>query len=72
MEIYRNASGNSNVYAYEISLDCISVQFGGASRIYTYSYRKAGRHHVENMKQLAKRGAGLNSYINRHAKYLYD
>lgn len=72
MERYTNASGDSGVAAYEIGSDYIRVQFSGKSRIYSYSYRKAGNAHVENMKQLARNGSGLNSYINRHTKYLYD
>lgn len=72
MERYRDTGGDSGVYAYEIGKDYIRVQFSGTARTYTYSYRKAGSTHVENMKQLARNGSGLNSYINRHAKYLYD
>jgi hypothetical protein len=72
MERYRNTGGDSGVYAYEIGFDYISVQFSGTYRIYIYSYRKAGSTHVENMKQLACNGNGLNSYINRHVKNLYD
>lgn len=72
MERYRNAGGDSGVYAYEIGADYIEVQFSGTSRTYTYSYRKAGRNHVEEMKSLARSGSGLNSYINRYVKYLYD
>lgn len=72
MEKYRNASGDSGVYAFEIGTDFIRVQFSGSTRPYTYSYRKAGSTHVENMKQLARNGNGLNSYINKHTKFLYD
>lgn len=72
MERYRNTGSDSGVVAYEIGSDYIRVQFSGTSRIYTYSYRKAGSNHVENMKQLARSGSGLNSYINRHVKNLYD
>ncbi len=71
MEKYRNSSG-SGVYNYEIGNDYISVKFSGTSRVYTYSYRKAGSHHVEKMKSLARSGSGLNSYINNFVKYKYD
>ena len=50
MEKYRNSSGNSGVYGYEIGIDYIRVKFAGTSKIYTYSYRKAGTDHVEKMK----------------------
>jgi hypothetical protein len=73
MERYRNTSGNSGVYAYEIGHDFIRVKFWGTTNIYTYSYGgKAGPIHVDNMKILARNGSGLNSYINKHVKYLYD
>lgn len=72
MERYRNSGGDSGVYGYEIGSDFIRVKFSGNSRTYTYSYRKAGRSHVEQMKVLAQGGSGLNSYINKHVKFLYD
>lgn len=72
MERYRNSGGDSGVAAYEIGADHIKVKFSGTARTYTYSYRKAGRSHVEQMKVLALRGSGLNSYINRYVKHLYD
>lgn len=72
MESYGNSSGNSGVYGYEIGNDYIRVKFSGTSKIYTYSYRKAGSHHVENMKVLARSGSGLNSYINSYVKFKYD
>ncbi len=72
MERYRNSGGGSGVNSYEIGSDYIRVKFDGTSRIYTYSYGKAGRNHVEKMKVLAQSGSGLNSYINTHVKFLYD
>lgn len=72
MERYRNSSGNSGVYCYEMGNDYIRVKFSGTSKIYTYSYRKAGSNHVENMKSLARSGSGLNSYINSYVKFKYD
>jgi hypothetical protein len=73
MERYRNSSGNSGVYGYEIGNDYIRVKFTGNSKTYQYSYTgKAGRNHVDNMKSLARSGSGLNSYINSYVKYKYD
>ncbi|MBE8712142.1 hypothetical protein C4F49_00415 [Sphingobacterium sp. KB22] len=72
MERYRNSGRDSGVSAFEIGLDYILVQFSGTARTYRYSYRKAGQNHVETMKRLARSGSGLNSYINRYAKKLYD
>lgn len=72
MEQYRNLGRDSGVSSYEIGTSYIKVKFSGTARIYTYSYRKAGVVHVENMKKLAQSGKDLNSYINQHVKYAYD
>jgi len=72
METYRNRNGDSGVSVYEIGADYIKVKFSGTFRTYTYSYRKAGNTHVDNMKRLAQSGSGLNSYINRYVKHLCD
>jgi hypothetical protein len=72
MERYRNSSGASGVNSFEIGNDFIRVKFTGTSKTYSYSYRKAGSSHVENMKSLARRGSGLNAYINQYTKHLND
>ena len=72
MEKYRNSGGGSGVSSFEIGSDNIIVKFSGNTRTYKYSYKRAGHQHVENMKQLAKGGRGLNSYIMRYVKNLYD
>lgn len=72
MERYRNSGGDSGISSYEIGTDFIIVEFTGTFRTYRYSYRKAGQHHVESMKRLARGGSGLNGYINRYVKNLYD
>lgn len=69
---YKNLRGNSNVQCFEILPQSIKVKFYNTARIYSYSYSRAGINNVETMKLLAKRGYGLNSYINRVCKYLYD
>ena len=69
--IYSNLGGNSSVRAYEILPSSIRVQFNDGTW-YSYSYSKAGKTHVENMKRLASNGVGLCSYIQRNVKYLYD
>jgi hypothetical protein len=71
MKKYKNASGNSGVSEYEIGYDWIKVRFT-SGQFYKYSYNKAGRHHVEQMKILAQRGGGLTTYINKNVKDLYD
>jgi len=71
MERYRNSGGDSGVAAYEIGSDYIKVQFKDR-KTYTYTYSSAGQHHIEKMKTLARRGHGLNSYINNYVKYKYQ
>ena len=71
MVTYRNLGGNSNVRAYEIGSDSITVQFGDGS-IYLYTYQSAGRDNIERMKSLAIAGRGLNSFIMHHVKYSYE
>lgn len=72
MERYLDLDGDSGVVGYEIGDTFIRVKFSGTAKIYTYSYRKAGEFHVEKMKVLAKSGNGLNSYIMKYAKKLYE
>lgn len=71
MERYANKSGNSPITYYQIEEDRITVWFKGG-KAYTYSYRKAGKGHVETMKSLARSGFGLSAYITRNVKYEYD
>ncbi|AXV99844.1 hypothetical protein CJO81_03165 [Ralstonia solanacearum] len=64
MERYANRGGDSNVVAYEIEQNSITVQFGDGS-IYLYTSQSAGAMNLEHMKQLAIAGQGLNSFIGR-------
>lgn len=57
---------------YEIGDTCIEVEFADTESVYRYSYESAGRENVEEMKRLAAQGHGLNSFINRRVKYLYE
>lgn len=72
METYQNVNGNSGIAGYEIGDTCIQVKFADTGRVYCYSYESAGRENVEEMKRLAAQGYGLNSFINRRIKYLYE
>jgi hypothetical protein len=71
MEPYQNLQGTSGVVGYEIEADAITVEFkdGGA---YRYTYNATGPDQVEDMKKLARDGAGLNTYINKHTRDLYQ
>jgi hypothetical protein len=72
MQMYKNLGGDSNIKCYEIGNDYIDVIFYGTAKTYRYSYASAGRHHVEQMKKLAEQGIGLNSYIMRNTRLLYE
>lgn len=63
MERYRNIGGDSGVYAFEIGSDYIKVQFSDGA-IYLYNYSSTGSYKIEQMKNLARSGNGLNSFIN--------
>jgi hypothetical protein len=48
MKPYLNLGGNSNVVAYEIEADSITVEFAsGAHRFYLYDRHQPGTMHVE-------------------------
>jgi len=70
MEHYKNLSGDSGVKAYEIGDNYIKVKFKDDA-IYLYNYQSAGRQHIEKMKELAIKGSGLNSYINKYVRKKY-
>lgn len=71
MQKYKNLGGNSGVDSFEIGADYVTVRFHNAPRLYTYSYQSAGIEKVEQMKNLALSGHGLNEFINRYARYSY-
>lgn len=71
MKKYGNVAGNSGISKFEMGDEWIRVRFS-KDIIYTYSYKIAGPDHVEKMKELAGKGSGLATYINRFVKDLYD
>ena len=70
MDPYRNVGGNSGVVAYESGSDFIRVQFSSGS-VYLYTYESAGAENIEEMKELASKGEGLNSFINIAVRHYY-
>lgn len=70
-ERYKNLAGNSGVLSYKIGADFVMVKFID-HKSYTYSYKSAGKEHVEKMKSLAREGKGLAGYITRNVRDLYD
>lgn len=71
MTPYKNLSGNSGIQAYELGEDSIIVQFDDGSQ-YLYTCNSAGSSNIEEMKNLAESGSGLNSFINKSVKYKYE
>lgn len=71
MQRYRNLGGDSGVVVYEIDEDSIAVEFSDGS-VYVYTYQNAGSNNIEQMKELAVAGRGLNSFINKHVRKKYD
>jgi len=71
MQPYANLSGNSPIVGYEIELTRIRVMFKGG-RVYSYSYGSAGASNIEQMKHLARAGAGLSAFITRNVRYAYE
>lgn len=71
LQHYLDLNHDSGVANYQIGREFIRVQFKKSSKVYTYSYSSAGYQHVENMKQLAQYGDGLNAYINHHTRHLF-
>ncbi|MCL4488353.1 MAG: hypothetical protein M1570_09525 [Chloroflexi bacterium] len=70
MERYQNLGGDSGVAGYEIGPDYIRVEFSDGS-IYLYTCMSAGDQNIEHMKQLARNGQGLNSFINAAVRKAY-
>lgn len=67
---YGNKSGNSGVKAYSISSNYIDVMFVDGTT-YTYTNSSAGNTTIKEMKNLAKAGKGLSTYISQHVKDKY-
>jgi hypothetical protein len=70
MQPYKNLSGNSGVVAYEAGGDSIIVEFEDGA-IYRYTADSAGGANIEIMKQLAREGRGLSTFIVRHVRKAY-
>ena len=71
MKSYGEPGNNSGVAAYEIADQHIKVRFKNGGT-FVYSYVSAGTEHIEQMKILARRGVGLNTYINKYVKDSYE
>jgi len=67
MTAYVNNGGNSGVLDYDIKDSSIVVRFKDYS-VYEYPAYKIGLDNLNHMKSLARRGSGLNSFINTNQK----
>ena len=72
MQLYLNPYDNSGIHSYEYGPEFIIVRFKEIQRLFVYTYRDAGRHHVEAMKVLAIRGSGLEEYIKENTVELNE
>jgi hypothetical protein len=70
MEPYQNLSGNSGVESYECAADWIKVRFQRGPT-YVYDHTTPGQLHVERMKELARAGRGLSTYISQNVRRGY-
>ena len=70
MERYKNIGGDSNVLAYELGPNSITVQFNDGS-IYAYTSQSVGAANLAELQRLAQAGQALNSYINRYVRKGY-
>ena len=62
--------GRSGVTNFASGPEFIILQFKTGER-YLYSHQIPGRSHVQMMKQLAREGHGLATYINQHVRGNY-
>lgn len=67
---YDNRSGHSGVSGYALVDEGIAVKFANGA-VYLYDRACPGRMHVARMKQLAREGAGLATYISRRVGQRY-
>jgi hypothetical protein len=70
MEKYGDVSGRSGVTAYEELPDGIKVQFVHGPT-YLYTYASAGAKSIEEMKEAARAGHGLATFISQCVRGRY-
>ena len=64
------AGRDTGVRAYALLPDAVALQFSDG-RVYLYDAVVPGRQHVERMAELALRGSGLTTYVNRWVRDRY-
>lgn len=68
---YKNSAGNSGVVAYETGADRINVKFADGVT-YVYTNKSAGAATIGQMKELAKSGSGLSTYISTTVREKFE
>jgi hypothetical protein len=71
MQPYKNSNRDTGVIAYETGDNGIAVKFRDGS-VYLYTIKSAGQAAINEMKNLAKKGSGLTTYINQNVKERYE
>jgi len=70
MEIY-SENLRAGIHQFEIGADYIVILFHNASYTYKFTYESAGKVAVEVMKQMARQGKGLSTFISTQVKDKY-
>jgi hypothetical protein len=71
MKPYANRCGHSGVTGWEDGPGYLRLRFvdGG---VYLYTHHRPGALKLATMKELARRGQGLATFINRHVRDDYE
>ncbi len=67
MRRYGDPEGTSSIRAFELSVDSITVEFSDGT-VFLYNHSSTGLANVQQMKQLALNGQGLDHYITHYAR----
>ena len=68
MHHYINGEANSDIKAFELSPDAITVEFSDAT-VHLYNCSSTGVANIQQMKHLELSGRDMNAYINNYAKW---
>lgn len=71
MERYKDVNNDSSILQFEIGNDYIIVGFKDG-KFYKYTNMSAGSYNIEQMKQLAYQGDGLNTFIMENVRKNYE
>ena len=67
MKPYGSPGRDTSIVAYEEGADFIRVEFRNDG-VYLYDRERPGPLHVERMKQLARAGRGLSTFISQRVQ----